>query len=81
MGSKIPKGTRVTGDRRSDLTQDLVARYARGESVRALAQDVGRSYGFVHALLVEAGVPMRSRGGATRGAAAEKRRADLAAGK
>ncbi|WP_372593229.1 helix-turn-helix domain-containing protein [Actinotalea sp.] len=80
MSSKIPKGTRVTGERRSDLAKDLVDRYSRGESIRALAQDVGRSYGFVHALLIESGVPMRSRGGATRGAAAEKRRAELAAG-
>lgn len=79
MSSKIPKGTRVTGDRRNDLTEELVSRYTSGASIRALAEDVGRSYGFVHALLVEAGVPMRSRGGATRGAAAEKRRADLAA--
>ncbi len=80
MISKIPKGTRVTGDRRIGLTEDLVARYSSGTSIRALAEDVGRSYGFVHALLVEAGVPMRSRGGATRGAAAEKRRAEIAAG-
>ncbi len=78
MSSKIPKGTRVTGDRRSDLSQELVTRYQGGASIRSLAEDVGRSYGFVHALLVEAGVPMRSRGGATRGAAAEKRRAELA---
>ncbi|WP_250445327.1 helix-turn-helix domain-containing protein [Actinotalea sp. C106] len=77
MDQKLPKGSRITGEGRQDLTARLVERYSRGESIRSMAEDIGRSYGFVHGVLVEAGVSMRSRGGATRGAAAEARRAGL----
>ena len=38
-------------------------------TIRALAESTGRSYGFVHRVLSEAGVTMRGRGGATRGKA------------
>lgn len=31
-----------------------------------MAADLGRSYGFVHRILVDAAVPLRGRGGATR---------------
>lgn len=58
-----PKGTRVSGDARTSMGADLAERYKQGESIRDLASDVGRSYGFVHRLLVEQGVPLRSRGG------------------
>ena len=37
-----------------------------GESIRELAASTERSYGFVHRILVEAGVTLRGRGGATR---------------
>ena len=49
----------------------VVRRYLAGESIRSLATDTRRSYGFVQGLLKEAGVPLRARGGATRGAEAE----------
>ena len=75
--AKLPKGSRITGEGRQDLAASLVERYGRGESIRSMADDLGRSYGFVHGVLSEAGVEMRSRGGATRGAAAEARRAAL----
>lgn len=77
MDDKLPKGSRITGEGRQNLTARLVARYERGESIRSMAQDIGRSYGFVHGVLAEAGVTMRSRGGATRGAAGEARRQAL----
>lgn len=77
MSTKLPKGSRITGEGRDDLAKSLVQRYERGESIRSMADDIGRSYGFVHGVLVEAGVTMRTRGGATRGAAAEARRAAL----
>lgn len=80
MSSKLSKGARITGDGRSDLAGSLVTRYSQGESIRSIAEDLGRSYGFVHGLLVESGVAMRSRGGATRGKAAEERRAALKKG-
>ena len=77
MSAKLPKGSRITGDSRNDLASSLVHRYERGESIRSLADDIGRSYGFVHGVLAESGVAMRSRGGAPRGAAAEARRQAL----
>jgi predicted transcriptional regulator len=36
-------------------------------SIRELAGETGRSYGFVHRMLSESGVALRGRGGATRG--------------
>ena len=77
MSDRLPKGSRITGEGRKDLAATLVERYQRGESIRSMAQDIGRSYGFVHGVLAESGVQMRSRGGATRGAAAEARRAAI----
>jgi hypothetical protein len=77
MTTKLPRGSRITGEGRQDLASSLVERYNRGESIRSISDDIGRSYGFVHGVLSEAGVTMRTRGGATRGAAAEARRASL----
>jgi hypothetical protein len=65
----LKKGTRVTGADRTKLASDLQKRYSAGESIRALAASTGRSYGFIHRILAESGVKLRSRGGATRGRA------------
>ena len=67
--SQTTKGTRITGDDRERLSTDLRSRYDKGESIRALAEDAGRSYGFVHRILTESGTTLRGRGGATRGPA------------
>jgi predicted transcriptional regulator len=64
------RATRVTGEARATLARDLAARYRAGDSIRELAESTGRSYGFVHRLLGEAGVQLRGRGGATRDRAA-----------
>lgn len=66
--SDLKKGARVTGEDRSKLAETLKERYTSGQSIRALAQETGRSYGFVHRMLSESGVGLRGRGGATRGA-------------
>lgn len=63
---ELKKGARITGQQRDDLAGDFGRRYEAGESVRALAASSGRSYGFVHRLLVESGHVMRARGGANR---------------
>jgi hypothetical protein len=67
MATDIKKGARITGDDRSTLAQDLKGRYDGGASIRTLAAETGRSYGFVHRILSESEVSLRSRGGATRG--------------
>lgn len=59
--------SRIGTAERSSLLEQLKPRYEAGETVRALAQSCGRSYGFVHRLLTEGGTTMRTRGGATRG--------------
>jgi hypothetical protein len=69
VAETLRKGTRVTGADRSKLATDLKQRYDAGESIRALASTTGRSYGFIHRILTETGVNLRSRGGATRGKA------------
>ena len=63
----LTKGARITGDQRSSLGAAFGQRYAGGESIRSIAEDSGRSYGFVHGVLKESGATLRGRGGATRG--------------
>ncbi len=60
------KGKRITGDRRDKMGADLRRQYESGQSIRALSASTGRSYGFVHRVLAEAGATLRGRGGATR---------------
>ena len=55
---------RIVGHERVTWAKDYVRRYGRGDSIRMIAADTGRSYGFVHRLLVESGVQLRKRGGA-----------------
>jgi hypothetical protein len=69
VAETLKKGSRVTGSAREQLATDLKSKYEAGESIRALAQETGRSYGFVHRMLSESGVVLRGRGGATRGKA------------
>ena len=68
-GSKVAdlkKGARITGTARDKLAADLRKKYDQGQSIRALAESSGRSYGFVHRILTESGTSLRGRGGATR---------------
>ncbi len=60
------KGARITGQDRAALATEICRRYQDGESIRALAARTGRSYGFVHGLLVDGHVALRGRGGPTR---------------
>ncbi len=66
----LAKGTRVTGKSRDRLQSQLKKQYEAGASIRSLAQSTGRSYGFIHNVLVESDVQLRSRGGANRRKAA-----------
>jgi hypothetical protein len=64
--AELKKGARITGGERTRLAADLKRKYTSGSSIRSLASETGRSYGFVHRMLSESGVPLRGRGGATR---------------
>ena len=66
MAETVKKGARITGADRAKLAGELTKKYANGASIRALAEETGRSYGFVHRILTENDVSLRSRGGATR---------------
>ncbi|MFI9271899.1 helix-turn-helix domain-containing protein [Kitasatospora sp. NPDC052896] len=61
MPSALKKGSRVTGAAREKLAADLKKKYDSGASIRALAEETGRSYGFVHRMLTASGVKLRSR--------------------
>jgi hypothetical protein len=63
---QLTKGKRVTGGDRTSLSDQLKKKYEGGASIRALAEETGRSYGFVHRILSESGATLRGRGGATR---------------
>ncbi len=62
---EIAKGQRITGPDRDVLGTTLSKKYLAGASIRDLASETGRSYGFVHRILVDSGVKLRGRGGAT----------------
>ncbi|MFC9618383.1 helix-turn-helix domain-containing protein [Streptomyces sp. NPDC056910] len=62
----MDKGKRITGAERDELAAELRAAYEGGASIRGIAGSTGRSYGFVHRILTEAGVTLRGRGGDTR---------------
>ncbi|HWB66546.1 MAG TPA: helix-turn-helix domain-containing protein [Mycobacteriales bacterium] len=64
--AELKKGNRITGAERDKLSAGLRKRYDAGESIRDLASSTGRSYGFVHRVLVESGAKLRGRGGPTR---------------
>ena len=72
MAEKLRRGARVTGPDRSKLASNLAERYGAGESIRSLASSTGRSYGFIHRILTEMGVTLRSRGGAPKRSAVAK---------
>ena len=62
----LKKGRRIVGAERETLTDEVRQRYSNGASIRELATDTGRSYGYIHRLLVESGAELRGRGGPTR---------------
>lgn len=61
----LSRGARSTGSQRDKLAKDLAKKYEEGASIRVLAEQTGRSYGFVHRVLSETGMRLRARGGVT----------------
>jgi hypothetical protein len=60
----------LKGDARTDACQRAAELYAQGATIRSIAVQMGRSYGGTRALLIEAKVTLRTRGGGIRKAAA-----------
>lgn len=55
-----------------ELNAEIARLYGGGKSVRVIAAEVGRSYGYVHQVLTEARVTFRPRGGHRKAAAASQ---------
>lgn len=66
-----PQTEQVSGvsSARDDLIAEIIDRYISGQSIRAVAAAIKRSYGLVQGVLKEAGVALRSPGAQQRGAA------------
>lgn len=64
--TQLRKGARITGSERAKLAGEIKKAYEKGKSIRYLADKYGRSYGWVHRMLVESDVTLRGRGGAMR---------------
>jgi len=62
MADTLTRGAHITDKDRTKLAKQYARRYNKGESIRAIAEEQGRSFGFVHSLLKTAGVELRSRG-------------------
>lgn len=63
-------GTWLIGDARKEARDKAARLYDAGATIRSVAAELGRSYGGTHALLLEAGVTLRGRGGGIRKAGA-----------
>ena len=66
---RLPKGQRIDPATRRTIGEALRHAYLAGASLRAIASDTGRSYGWVHKTLTIVGCELRSRGGSRRRAA------------
>jgi len=64
------KGQQLRGTDRTETAQRAADLYAQGCTIRSVAAQIGRSYSGTRALLLEAGVRLRDRGGRLRKAAA-----------
>jgi predicted transcriptional regulator len=64
--AELKKGARITGSDRAKLANEITSQYRKGASIRQLAETHGRSYGFMHRMLSEAGATLRQRGGRTK---------------
>ena len=64
--SELKKGRRIVGAERDSLTDEVRGKYEAGASIRELAEQTGRSYGFIHRLLTESDTTLRGRGGSAK---------------
>ena len=68
-GRPLPRLTpraRLAGQDAAAIAEHVAAHYVAGRSIRAIASDTGRSYGWVHRQITVIGAPMRPRGNNTR---------------
>lgn len=63
--------SRLTPEQQALAQEKIPPVYTSGVSIRTIAQHTNRSYGFVHRVLSDSGVPLRGRGSAGRKAAVQ----------
>jgi transposase len=68
----IPKGARPGGASLEQLRTAVIVHYKNGASIRSLAERTNRSYGAINRMLHDAGIEVRSRGGARAGRRASR---------
>ncbi|MEV4749092.1 helix-turn-helix domain-containing protein [Streptosporangium sp. NPDC049248] len=61
-----------TDEQLHQLRTNIVRLYGNGKSIRTVADEVSRSYGYVRKILVDARVTLRPRGGHRKVAPAQK---------
>lgn len=66
VGPQGPRGPVLRGEKRLAAAKEAAGFYDQQRSIRDIAEHTGRSFGVVRALLLEAGVTLRPRGGAYR---------------
>ncbi|MFJ1994262.1 helix-turn-helix domain-containing protein [Streptomyces asiaticus] len=61
---RVPRSKRLTGKKRESFRESVSAVYKSDPdvSIRDISGATGRSFGFIRAMLLEAGVELRSRG-------------------
>lgn len=57
---------KLTQQQRAGVGAKFREQYEAGATIAALAKETGRSYGWIHQLLTDAGTVMRPRGGGRR---------------
>lgn len=65
----LPPGTQLRGNTRTTAARHAADLYTQGCTIRSVARQLGRSYGCTRALLLEAGVRLRPKGGLRAGKA------------
>lgn len=66
---KLRRYAHLRGTTRTETARQAADLYGQGCTIRSVAAQIGRSYGCTRALLLEAGVRLRERGGRLRKAA------------
>ncbi|MEU3507624.1 helix-turn-helix domain-containing protein [Streptomyces longwoodensis] len=60
---ELPRGAQLRGLDRAKAAERAAELYVQGCTIRSVAAQLGRSYGCARALLLEAGVQLRPKGG------------------
>ncbi|MER8002111.1 helix-turn-helix domain-containing protein [Streptomyces sp. NPDC095613] len=66
MMTQVPRRKILKGKELANHQREVLKAHSDGYSIRAIADECGRSYGAIYKVLDDAGAKMRPRGGDTR---------------